>query len=126
MRISDWSSDVCSPDLAGIAIDGVPRQITAEGDLAGISRRQVAAVLGVDRAAADRIIGPVRDEDMEVRIERERLGCAGQRRAVAIHADPARRGELLLGLLDLRRRSEERRVGKECVSTCRSRWSPYP
>src|SRR3546814_17890462 len=52
---------------AGIAIDGVPRQITAEGDLAGISRRQVAAVLGVDRAAADRIIGPVRDEDMEDR-----------------------------------------------------------
>src|SRR3546814_18314563 len=26
----------------------------------------------------------------------------------------------------LRSRSEERRVGKECVSTCRSRWSPYP
>src|SRR3546814_13430807 len=25
-----------------------------------------------------------------------------------------------------RTRSEERRVGKECVSTCRSRWSPYP
>src|SRR3546814_16852243 len=25
----------------------------------------------------------------------------------------------------LRARSEERRVGKECVSTCRSRWSPY-
>src|SRR3546814_12671682 len=25
-----------------------------------------------------------------------------------------------------RGRSEERRVGKECVSTCRSRWSPYP
>src|SRR3546814_18110823 len=27
---------------------------------------------------------------------------------------------------DLEDRSEERRVGKECVSTCRSRWSPYP
>src|SRR3546814_7904690 len=26
---------------------------------------------------------------------------------------------------DTRQRSEERRVGKECVSTCRSRWSPY-
>src|SRR3546814_19930609 len=26
---------------------------------------------------------------------------------------------------NLRQRSEERRVGKECVSTCRSRWSPY-
>src|SRR3546814_11952571 len=32
------------------------------------------------------------------------------------------RVERLDGLLD---RSEERRVGKECVSTCRSRWSPY-
>src|SRR3546814_13946848 len=29
------------------------------------------------------------------------------------------------GKLVLRNRSEERRVGKECVSTCRSRWSPY-
>src|SRR3546814_19628741 len=33
---------------------------------------------------------------------------------------------LLIGLLSLRtRRSEERRVGKECVNTCRYRWSPY-
>src|SRR3546814_15397449 len=31
-----------------------------------------------------------------------------------------RRGEI-----DILLRSEERRVGKECVSTCRSRWSPY-
>src|SRR3546814_2663098 len=29
------------------------------------------------------------------------------------------------GLFDAANRSEERRVGKECVSTCRSRWSPY-
>ena len=29
------------------------------------------------------------------------------------------------GTVDLANRSEERRVGKECVSTCRSRWSPY-
>src|SRR3546814_19047829 len=28
-------------------------------------------------------------------------------------------------ILDYSKRSEERRVGKECVSTCRSRWSPY-
>src|SRR3546814_15078586 len=33
-------------------------------------------------------------------------------------------GKLLL-VLGLSGRSEERRVGKECVSTCRSRWSPY-
>src|SRR3546814_12450657 len=33
--------------------------------------------------------------------------------------------ESLFGKSTLMRRSEERRVGKECVSTCRSRWSPY-
>src|SRR3546814_8284837 len=32
---------------------------------------------------------------------------------------------LVAGAADELRRSEERRVGKECVSTCRSRWSPY-
>src|SRR3546814_12742017 len=32
----------------------------------------------------------------------------------------------LMSLFTISGRSEERRVGKECVSTCRSRWSPYP
>src|SRR3546814_12435888 len=31
----------------------------------------------------------------------------------------------ILGQCLINVRSEERRVGKECVSTCRSRWSPY-
>src|SRR3546814_12088959 len=44
------------------------------------------------------------------------LGVAQQHHVVL---DPA-------GVADGRERSEERRVGKECVSTCRSRWSPYP
>src|SRR3546814_19056192 len=35
-------------------------------------------------------------------------------------------GAWLGGVIAERLRSEERRVGKECVSTCRSRWSPYP
>src|SRR3546814_13217045 len=35
-----------------------------------------------------------------------------------------RRG-LVIGHVQSGKRSEERRVGKECVSTCRSRWSPY-
>src|SRR3546814_1602158 len=57
-------------------------------------------------------------------------------RAIGLHPHSADlhafAGVLLevLGLRDLARsafteRSEERRVGKECVSTCRSRWSPY-
>src|SRR3546814_15826433 len=31
----------------------------------------------------------------------------------------------IAGFSEIQQRSEERRVGKECVSTCRSRWSPY-
>src|SRR3546814_4865493 len=72
MRISDWSSDVCSSDLLFHAADG---------------RR---------------------------------------RRAVGRGHPPALAGGRRQGLHQHRRRSEERRVGKECVSTCRSRWSPYP
>src|SRR3546814_13061944 len=63
MRISDWSSDVCSSDLS-------------------FRRRRRPARRGLWRARRPR----------QVRY---------------------------------RGRSEERRVGKECVSTCRSRWSPY-
>src|SRR3546814_2181277 len=33
--------------------------------------------------------------------------------------------DIILPTLNILNRSEERRVGKECVSTCRSRWSPY-
>src|SRR3546814_4440317 len=87
MRISDWSSDVCSSDLSGCA--------------------------GRDRV-----------------LERPRPSPP---RAAAVH--PHRRGldgksalpVNMLGVTDhvASRRSEERRVGKECVSTCRSRWSPY-
>src|SRR3546814_6589435 len=68
LRISDWSSDVCSSDL-----------------------------LALDEAADD---------------------TAGAQRMVL------RNRALALGGHQ-HRRSEERRVGKECVSTCRSRWSQY-
>src|SRR3546814_15501565 len=62
-----------------------------------------------------------------------RLGVAGLAKVAAV--DLLDQGIRLVGageadqLVDLRltrTRSEERRVGKECVSTCRSRWSPYP
>src|SRR3546814_11681752 len=43
---------------------------------------------------------------------------------LAAKPDTAPRGQHLLGALALHR-SEERRVGKACVSTCRSRWPPY-
>src|SRR3546814_2810116 len=85
MRISDWSSDVCSSDLAvEIALEqGHAR--TFHGDVGAMPHRDA----DIRRCKGRRVIDPV-----------------------------TRHG-------DHTPRSEERRVGKECVSTCRSRWSPY-
>src|SRR3546814_4491120 len=74
MRISDWSSDVCSSDLRiSKAMEGKPQDWP-----------------DIELASAE--------EALAKEIEASTM------------AD---------------KRSEERRVGKECVSTCRSRWSPY-
>src|SRR3546814_9933286 len=82
MRISDWSSDVCSSDLPG----DHERDVQHAGHL-----------LDDDQRAG-------------VRPDRNDVGEAD--------AGQGREGQE-------EQRSEERRVGKECVSTCRSRWSPY-
>src|SRR3546814_5306181 len=94
MRISDWSSDVCSSDL--LAADH-QRMFRRAGAQHRIGNRH-----GVEEARADR--GD---------IERDAVGDAEQR----LHLGGARREGII--------RSEARRVGKECVSTCRYRWSPY-
>src|SRR3546814_10448153 len=73
MRISDWSSDVCSSDL------------------------HVGPYILLFQLS-QRLLGSTFDEFFEIE---------------------------LLKLVRRDDRSEERRVGKECVSTCRSRWSPY-
>src|SRR3546814_9763595 len=93
MRISDWSSDVCSSDLSPTARSrALVTGATRPGTVAGEFIRNVAlfksfmvshTYLHMSRMMAQR-------------------GLAGKAK-----------------------RSEERRVGKECVSTCRSRWSPY-
>src|SRR3546814_4520594 len=88
MRISDWSSDVCSSDL-------------------------VAAQPGLDLAGA----GPL------LRCRRVQGGVAGRREEVFQILDDGAGFGQVEGVVG--QRSEERRVGKECVSTCRSRWSPY-
>src|SRR3546814_14785923 len=117
MRISDWSSDVCSSDLIGDGPNAAVAEHLPPGlpvlrarleprgagrgatDLAG---KRVYAFAGIGR--------PEKFFDSLRRIGAELAGCE----AFADHQpyDGAR--------------SEERRVGKECVSTCRSRWSPYP
>src|SRR3546814_3993060 len=89
MRISDWSSDVCSSDLA-IRRVGRGERSPSQNSWPASKRRP-------SRNWAD-------EEDAT-------RGDSGRRD----HPATIRPGD----------RSEERRVGKECVSTCRSRWSPY-
>src|SRR3546814_18229890 len=94
MRISDWSSDVCSSDLhqphlvelAALGlVHGHRERTVVRGQCGGVGRARVARV----------VAGEPRH----------------QRAALVAQADADR--------------SEERRVGKECGSTCRSRLSPY-
>src|SRR3546814_14791726 len=100
MRISDWSSDVCSSDLRDATVPGM--LLDAAKKLApldpALSRETYLHAL--DTAIITGGLGDGR-------------GMVGV--AEAAGAAPAPEGA----------RSEERRVGKECVSTCRSRWWPY-
>src|SRR3546814_17544280 len=74
----------------------------------------LVAVLGMELL---QIVG--RHEDLQ-------RPCPGQRRnEEGVRLRPAIAHRRLVDHLEGRQRSEERRVGKECVSTCRSRWSPY-
>src|SRR3546814_20158894 len=101
MRISDWSSDVCSSELLPCfsfedAIDSV-----GEG-------RAWCAVIPIENSLHGRVA------DIHFLLPESGL------KIIAEHFVRVR--HCLLALPD---RSEERRVGKECVSMCRSRWSPY-
>src|SRR3546814_19510944 len=105
MLISDWSSDVCSSDLQ--VLHRFPRRLPAT-DRLGVDARAIGRELGGDRGHDLRLGG----ELMLDRAEAHARGVADR-----VH----RRARIAL-----RARSEERRVGKECVSTCRSRLSTYP
>src|SRR3546814_13382955 len=100
MRISDWSSDVCSSDLIIYLMVAVAAALVA----------RALMVFGViPLLSAARMVQKVSTPFKVVII------WGGLRGSVT----------LALALAVTENRSEERRVGKECVSTCRSRWSPY-
>src|SRR3546814_2157456 len=99
MRISDWSSDVCSSDLV--------HQVYHK-------KNPIWSFTVVGRPPQeDTSFGALIHEITGSAISHEINGLH------AIHAVDA------AGVHPLLLRSEERSVGKECVSTCRSRWSPY-
>src|SRR3546814_18300091 len=72
------------------------------------------------RSQARREAGPVVVAEIAV------LRPGAEQQVVVVQNGPAARANLPCAGVDAAHlRSEERRVGKECVSTCRSRWSPY-
>src|SRR3546814_15236822 len=104
MRISDWSSDVCSSDLEGAVVG------------AGAGRPARAAAGDVDLVDLVEPAGCVTGQQAGVAGREPRADDDG-------HPPPGGFGAEVEEGLDVR--SEARRVGKEGVSACRSRWSPY-
>src|SRR3546814_17033376 len=96
MRISDWSSDVCSSDL----VFGIVTILAAL--LVPLAGGIVEVVLSIGALTGVPLYGPP-------------IWALFSRRQTAFSIYFSTVASL---------RSEERRVGKECVSTCRSRWSP--
>src|SRR3546814_16773747 len=98
MRISDWSSDVCSSDLARIA-----------------AMKPTAYLINTARGVI------VDEKALIAALKTKRIAGAG----LDVYAQEPKVDPELLSLGNAVLRSEERRVGKECVSTCSSRWSQY-
>src|SRR3546814_20088148 len=108
MRISDWSSDVCSSDL-----DGGKSLIAVTDDGCGMTADDL--LLAVERHATSKLPQDDLQAIATLGFRGEALPSIGAVSRLAITAR-ARDADSA--------RSEERRVGNECVSTCRSRWSP--
>src|SRR3546814_9683908 len=98
MRISDWSSDVCSSDrMRSYVEDELPSLILREFAAADLTRQGITG---------------------------HSMGGHGAL-TLALRTPDRFRSVSAFSPIAAPTRSEERRVGKECVSTCRSRWSPY-
>src|SRR3546814_12369897 len=119
--MSDWSSDVCSSDLLAEAAKAVVALVEAG----------LAALQGLlDHRAPDLFLLAALLEKVVDHLGHQIEGLLLQGlRAVGLrHVLAAPGAALALGLalrVGLAARSEERRVGKECVGTCRYRWSPF-
>src|SRR3546814_13670679 len=114
MRISDWSSDVCSSDLAGFQVRSYPRYDSIRGDLRCLQWACRSLSCSDDLSVSGRLVSSFSllfpaSESEPNDLCSDRCPCISGR---ATHAP------------DVAARSEERRVGKEGVCTLRSRWSP--
>src|SRR3546814_10998002 len=102
MRISDWSSDVCSSDLFIVfEVQKTYAQLQLAHEAKHVLEGTLQTVNSIYRSTQDRFQkGYLQKSDvLQVRVQ--------------------------LTTTENKMRSEERSVGKECVSTCRSGWSTY-
>src|SRR3546814_8809612 len=110
MRISDWSSDVCSSDLAAQPLAsagwGVAESSEHKDEAVALVEFLSSGEAPLTFAKGNSLI-PILTSAQDDPFFSEGPWAT----YVAMNEQPDR--------------SEERRVGKECVSTCRSRWSPY-
>src|SRR3546814_13119513 len=106
MLISDWSSDVCSSDLVTQHRLFNP-VVNFDGDVATcVVDVHAIHILEVDGITKEWVVGG----RYTLKLERVDTRWLISERVLQVR---------------FQQRSEERRVGKECVSTCRYRWSPY-
>src|SRR3546814_18472385 len=96
MRISDWSSDVCSSDLLSVTLH---KSVVSTAVIMFVIANAGVFSFLLNRAGVPDALGTWLSHIFETKFT------------------------FLMGMNVAR--SEGRRVGKECVSTCRSRWSPY-
>src|SRR3546814_15863588 len=113
MRMSDWGSDVCSSDLLGELLHALVEVQEAGERVDGpcfrldVLDHQDLAVPGIE-GRLGQVFRNLLSNAVTFSPPRGTIRLSAQRQAGTVV------------------RSEERRLGNECVSTCRSRWSPYP
>src|SRR3546814_15884307 len=112
MRISDWSSDVCSSDLFPQRVEKLPRLVHAE-HLRRIKRDQMVEVRRNDRWRIDDCIA--RDHGFAAHVLGNPDRIQPEGRVLRFAARNF--------IFQIATRSEERRVGKGWVMTVKSRWS---
>src|SRR3546814_11067424 len=123
MRISDWSSDVCSSDLilstAGQAETALALQAQVPHRTAGTFAH---AAMHTPVEVSDRAVAYADAIEADCLVAIGGGSTTGLGKAIALRTDLPQ--IVIPPTYDGHERSEERSVGKECVSTRRSRWSP--
>src|SRR3546814_12353742 len=123
MRISDWSSDVCSSDLGAYFAANLTK-VPSGGWFPLLVGFLVFTVLTTWASGRQLMIARLREASMPIKVFIQSAANAAMRvpgTAVFMTSSADGVPHALLNNL----RSEERRVGQECVSKCRCRWGPF-